>query len=114
MENHEKRIRFLAGVLAAGGVFWGFWSVVVIRLSDSSHRILTLLIFLPGLIVTAGYVLRCFYTPSLYWRRLIWGISAVIQGAWMVPAVSIAIFTAPWVIMHPCLLWWIAAFIISI
>jgi len=74
------KFRFLAGVLAAGGIGWGFWSVVAIV----TFHTLASLIFIPGCIITVGYIVRCFRTPQLSWRRVIWGASALVQGAWLV------------------------------
>ena len=70
--------RFLAGVLAAGGILWGLLSVGAIGINGFS------LIFIPGYIITLGYIIRCVYTPRLLWRRMLWGASALVQGAWLI------------------------------
>jgi hypothetical protein len=75
--EHPMHFRFLAGVLAAGGILW------VIALT-SFHDDLTFLIAVPGFITTAGYVFRCFNASRLSWRRWIWGVSAVTHGAWLI------------------------------
>src|ERR1700677_1270816 len=76
--EHPKDFRILAGLLAAGGIFWGL--LCLENIDYSLHS----LIFIPGYIITVGYIVRCFYTPRLFWLRVIWGSSAIVQGAWLV------------------------------
>jgi hypothetical protein len=74
------KFRVLAGVLAFGGVLWGLFCLLLILPYDS---ITALLYFGPGYVVTAGYIVRLCSTPPLGWRRAIWGLSALVQGAWL-------------------------------
>jgi hypothetical protein len=118
--EHPMHFRFLAGVLAAGGIFWGFLCSVFMF-----HNLATL-IFIPGYIITVGYIVRCCYTPRLLWRRVIWGTSAVVQGAWLISIMGICIFSVYSDLRHagdveddvlPIIfdsLWWAFAFGISI
>jgi hypothetical protein len=86
MAHSEIRIRFLSSLLTAGGVICGLLcSVFMFRTWDS-------LVFLPGYIITVGYAIRCFHAPRLYWRRVIWGSSTIVQGAWAVGVASFAIY----------------------
>ena len=70
--EHPMKFRFLAGLLAAGGIFWSILSLGAISL-----------VFIPGYIITLGYIVRCISTPRLSWRRAIWGASIFVQGAWL-------------------------------
>jgi hypothetical protein len=79
--EHPMHFRFLAGVLAAGGILWGILSVAA---STMSQSIVTWLVFMPGYIITIGYIIRCIYTPQILWRRVIWGASTLVQGLWVV------------------------------
>jgi hypothetical protein len=83
--EHLMKFKFLAGLLAAGGIFWTFFSIAASRISDS---FLVSLVFVPGYIVTVGHVIRCVCTPRLSWRRVIWGASVFVQGAWLVAIIS--------------------------
>lgn len=75
-----------------------------------------LLLFSPGYIVTIGYIIRACYLPSLELRRVIWGASALVQGAWFswfaVGDFSHGMhgFAFEWI----SLLWWAFAFLASI
>jgi hypothetical protein len=42
-----------------------------------------LLLFGPGYVVTAGYYWRAFGNPSPGFARGIWGLSLLVQGAWL-------------------------------
>ena len=113
--QHPTHFRFLAGVLAAGGIFWGLLSAAAIKGSGS---LVVSLVFIPGYIITLGYIIRCVYTPRLLWRRMIWGASTFVQGAWLVSIIAAMIYgelryggvTAADV-FGPivCWLWWIFA-----
>ena len=83
--EHPIRFRALAGILAAGGVFLSFMSAGA---SMISHSMLVSLVFVPGYIITFGYIIRCVCTPRISWRRIIWGASAFVQGAWIVGIIS--------------------------
>jgi hypothetical protein len=76
--EHPMKFRFLAGLLAAGGVLWGLLASAFV------FRTLASLVFIPGYIITVGYIIRCFSTPRLSWRRVIWGASVFVQGAWVI------------------------------
>jgi hypothetical protein len=79
----RKRFRFFAGLLAAGGMFWGL--LCIGTFFDLNWGTLA---FIPGYIITVGYILRCFCAPRLLWRQTIWGTSAVVQSAWLVFFIS--------------------------
>jgi len=85
---HFEILRILAALLAAGGILWGLLCFEAfmdhVRHADSFDSLLKLLIFVPGYLITAGYLTRCLSKPSLAWRRVIWGASALIQGAWLI------------------------------
>jgi hypothetical protein len=85
---HFEALRILAALLAAGGIWWGYFLhdpfMDHVRHADSFNDLLGLLIFAPGYLITAGYLIRCLSKPSLAWRRVIWGASALIQGAWLI------------------------------
>jgi hypothetical protein len=74
------KFRFLAGVLAAGGILWG---ILLGGLAFENGVDWASLVLIPGYIITAGYIVRCIYTPQLSWRRVIWGASIFVQGAWL-------------------------------
>jgi hypothetical protein len=117
--EHPMRFRFLAGVLAAGGIFWGLLASGVILHFHTTAS----LVFIPSYIITAGYIIRCIYTPQLLWRRVIWGASAIVQGLWLVSIVGICIWfyfeeggSLEDYILHPIIawVWWTFALGVSI
>ena len=109
------KFKVLAGVLALGGVAWGFWSVVAIV---AFHTLATL-VFIPGCIITVGYIVRFSSVPQLSWRRVIWGGSALVQGAWLA-VFLVALFSQGHIsaddIFRPMIawVWWVFALGVSI
>jgi hypothetical protein len=77
-----KHLRILAALLATGGVGWGLLCLPVLLDFDPAWK-RALLLFVPGYLVTAGYLVRCIGRPSPTWGRAIWGASALVQGAWL-------------------------------
>lgn len=70
--------RLIAVVLALGGSGWG-----VFLLLAFGPAVLFPVPFGVGYVVTAGYILRASTTPAIGLRRLIWGASVLVQGAWL-------------------------------
>jgi hypothetical protein len=108
--EHPMKFRFLAGLLAAGGIFWSVLSLGAISL-----------VFIPGYIITLGYIVRCICTPRLSWRRVIWGASVFVQGAWLLFYFGAYGFTFSSGDSHSIAdvanlftLWWIVALSVSI
>jgi hypothetical protein len=73
--------RLLAGVLAIGGTFWGFLLSPWLFRPDASPT--AWLVFGPGYLVTLSYYLRAFSMPPNEIRLLIWFVSLIVQGAWL-------------------------------
>jgi hypothetical protein len=74
------QMRLMAGLLAAGGIFWGLFCFLFIIAGDKARAFL---VFGPGYLVTAGYVIRFRSILSLPFRRGIWAFSLLVQGAWL-------------------------------
>jgi hypothetical protein len=70
--------RLIAVVLATVGAFWGVFLVLAL-----GPDVLLSVPFAVGYLVTAGYIVRVVTTPALGVRRLIWGASILVQGAWL-------------------------------
>lgn len=103
----------LAIILAIGGVGWGLFCLPFLFWSPSY----SLMIFGPGYVVTAGYILRACSTLSLGARVGVWLLSSLVQGAWLL-WVLIAIFDGAWfrgngAFQFVTLGWWIFAFVAS-
>jgi hypothetical protein len=84
--NHDKLLaswfaRSLAVLLALGGCFWGLLLSPWLFRPEVSP--LAVAVFGPGYLVTLGYIVRSVSTPPLMARRLIWGISIIVQGCWL-------------------------------
>jgi hypothetical protein len=73
--------RLLAIPLALGGCFWGFLLFPWVFRPEASLQ--GLAIFVPGYLVTLGYIVRSAFTLPLMVRRLIWGSSILVQGSWL-------------------------------
>ncbi len=58
-------------LLATGGICWG--GLLLPMILQAEHRLLPILLFGPGYVVTLGYLIRAFSTPSLGGRYVIWG-----------------------------------------
>jgi hypothetical protein len=83
---HDKLLapwlpRLLAVLLALGGCFWGLLLSPWLFRPDVSP--LAVAVFGPGYLVTLGYIVRSVSTPALTARRLIWGVSILVQGSWL-------------------------------
>ena len=77
-------MRIIAGILAAGGTFWGLFCLPLLIGGDWAHLNRTDLSILAGYLVTIGYFIRCCSKhPSLFTRRTIWILSALVQGGWL-------------------------------
>jgi hypothetical protein len=121
---HPMHFRFLAGLLAAGGLFCSLFSIAASRISKD---FLIYLVFVPGYIITVGYVIRCVYTPQLSWRRVIWGASVFVQGAWLFFYLGVYLYMSLkgennvaslqdkiCDVINPMTFWWVFALSISI
>lgn len=73
-----NRFRILAVVLALGATCWGVFCVPV----TVAVPLLGLL-FLPGYVLTVGYIAMACGTLSADRRRLVWVFSTFVQGAWL-------------------------------
>jgi hypothetical protein len=71
--------RLIAILLAIGGCYWG---VLLAGLITQENAIRSL-VYGPGYVVTAGYLVRAFCNVSVGWRRAIWIVSAIVQGTWL-------------------------------
>lgn len=71
--------RTMAGVLAAGATAWAVFCVLLVLAFPWRG----VLIFGPGYIVTFCYYWRAIACPPLILCRVIWGISLLVQGAWL-------------------------------
>jgi hypothetical protein len=115
MAHHEKTFRLLASSLALGGVLWG---IFIAGLIFESRSVLALLFYVPGYLVTAGYIARCFSAPRHFWLRMIWGISAIVQGGWLIWYFSqIAAIGVPdnlLELINIMSVWWVFAFVVSV
>ncbi len=69
----------IAVLLAIESTALGAMCAIVIAIAPGWQ---TLAIFAPGYFMTAAYYWRAFATPSLNWRRAIWIVSILVQGAW--------------------------------
>jgi hypothetical protein len=74
--------RVIASLLALGACFWGVpLSPVIAQTTEKAMVFLTLG---PGYVVTLGYSILVFIPPPLPARLFIWGLSVLVQGAWLV------------------------------
>jgi hypothetical protein len=80
MRWHFLIPRIIAGLLAAGGLFWG---IVLAPWIAGGDPFLATLLFGPGYIVTFAYFIRATVTPPLRLRQAIWILSILVQGAWL-------------------------------
>ena len=74
--------RVIASLLALGACFWGILLSPVI--AQTIEKPMVLLTLGPGYVVTLGYLILVFVPPALPARLLIWGLSVLVQGAWLV------------------------------
>jgi hypothetical protein len=100
----------LAMILAMGGVLWG-----IFLLPGVVDEPQVLLIFGPGYLVTAGYFGRAIAPPSVPARRLLWGVSSLIQGLWLCFDIGMlvdigGIHGSAWIFF----IWWTFAFVSSV
>jgi hypothetical protein len=75
-----RLFRGLATVLAAIATIWSLFSIILVGIGTWYGDV----ILLPGFVVTAGYWWRATRPPHWRWCRAIWGLSALVQGAWLV------------------------------
>ncbi|MGA2441529.1 MAG: hypothetical protein ABSH08_11255 [Tepidisphaeraceae bacterium] len=78
----HKRIallRIMAGMLAIGATFWAIF-IGYLVIYDWPQALLW---FGPCYVVTAAYYWRALGHPSRNWCRAIWGLSLLVQGAWL-------------------------------
>lgn len=73
-------MRVLSGLLAIGGILWGLFCLLFFITGDALR---SLVLFGPGYVVTIGYIVRFCTNPPLSARRTIWGLSCLVQGAWL-------------------------------
>jgi hypothetical protein len=106
--------RVLALSLAIGGAAWGL--VVLVLLLLGGHALDFVLIFGPGYAITAAYAVRACHTPRQKWRLLLWIMSALVQGSWLVPSVLDVVRGggAQTTFYFLSLGWWAYAFLVSV
>src|SRR3954468_4788429 len=105
--------RLISLILAIGGAFWGVFCAFFFLCGDPFAALMYLG---PGYVVTAAYWWRLFSTPPVESRRFIWGLSALVQGAWCVWGV-IALIHDGWRNVCFDLLtngWWVFALVASV
>lgn len=95
---------WLAAFLMLAGMGWGALCSLIIL-----ERPQMLLVFGPGYIVTGGFVWRTCFTCSVRLARVIWGLSAFVQGYWLV-----SLIIAGGLVMIPLGVWWLASCFLSI
>lgn len=101
--------RVVAGFLAVAGLVWSFVLLHIIdKVENPTPALLT---FLPGFIVTVGYIIRALITPRRTIRRLIWFLSVLVQGGWLTFGVIVVIANGRFSLFF---FWWLAAFVLSI
>lgn len=104
--------RCLAAILAAGGLFWSSLLWLAYGGDPGPEAILFLA---PGYLVTLGYILRTAMLPTCGARTLIWGLSLLVQGGFLVLQV-----TDTWSqetllhVFNPAGIWWLLATTASI
>jgi len=76
-----RKFQLLATILALGGIAWGLLGLYFIVYGESVSAVM---LFAPGYLVTIGYIWRACWLPSVQWRKVIWGFSVIVQGAWLV------------------------------
>ncbi len=74
--------RVIASLLALGAFCWGILLSPVI--ATASEKPMVLLVFGSGYVVTLGYLILVFIPPALPSRLVVWGLSVLVQGAWLV------------------------------
>jgi hypothetical protein len=79
-QANANTFRLVASFLAVAGSVWGLFCLLFFIAGDPLH---SLVLFGPGYVITVGYICRAILTPSRQWRRVIWGSSALLQGAWL-------------------------------
>ena len=111
MFRHPAIFRALAALLALGGIGWG---VLLALHFPQSDKLAFALMFGPGYVVTLGYCWRALAPPDTPWRWIIWGGSALVQGAWLFLPIADAFKHGPSALVNPATAWWACAFAISI
>jgi hypothetical protein len=71
------RIKVVSAILAGCGIAWG---ILLFMLSPAAP---SNLILFSGYAITIWYVVRTFSEPPYHVRELMWFLSLVIQGAWL-------------------------------
>src|SRR5436190_21516336 len=74
-------VRIIAALLGTGGCLWGAFCLVA--LIAFGFPLLGVLWFVPGYVVTAGYLLRAISAPSPGICCVIWVLSLLVQGVWL-------------------------------
>ncbi len=107
--------RAIAICLAIFGVFWSLFCILFLLLNPLKW----LLMLGPGYLVIVGYIWRAATTPKTEKRRLIWGFSAIVQGAWLWWFITTSViygfnFGSSSSLEIVTLLWWVITFAVSI
>jgi hypothetical protein len=107
-----KHLQLLARFLAAGGVLWGLFCLPMVLDIDSPLKVA---MFAPGYLVTVGYFVRGFTRTPPGRARAIWGLSSLVQGAWLAAFAWSALTGRGFLrSTYPVAGWWGLSFIASV
>ena len=89
-----------------------FFCLIFVLAGDTARA---LILFGPGYVVTVGYVVRCCLNPPLTWRRAIWDLSGLVQGIWLLCALSGMVQGGfrGFAFEYISVAWWLFAFAVS-
>jgi hypothetical protein len=108
-------VRIVASLLAMGGILWGAFCLLLV-LAPYGFPGPAVLAFAPGYLVTVGYLVRACSFPPLAVRYLIWGLSFLVQGGWLLWAL-VGVAEGHWFtgsgFESVTLAWWAFAFFAS-
>ncbi|MEM1109589.1 MAG: hypothetical protein AAGH99_12960 [Planctomycetota bacterium] len=111
----DSIFRILSSFLAFAGLIWGVLCLPFFVINPSN----ALMFFGPGYLVTAGYIWRSVWPPSTNERKILWTLSGIVQGAWLVLTFETAdSFWSSWnggnLTTKIVLSWWVIALAVSV
>jgi hypothetical protein len=104
--------RIMASVLAIVATLWGIFVAVLVLYGPVWWR--AYFTFGPGYVVMLGYYWRALGRPSPSWCRVIWGVSLLVQGTWLVFATNAAYYEGIRAVGPVFIIWWGIATIASL